>query len=124
MGLTATTFIVAIQSSVNWKVRGVATASNMFMRILGTTIGVTLLGGVLNSRLNAYLQHKQAEVAMKLSINLTHQLADAQNRAKLPPQAVKIMQDGLTNALHSVYWGVLIFAVISMALIFFMPKIE
>src|SRR5699024_11401526 len=31
MGLTSTTFIVAIQNHVSWKTRGIATASNMFM---------------------------------------------------------------------------------------------
>jgi len=34
MGLARTVFIVGIQNSVEWKMRGVATASNMFMNIL------------------------------------------------------------------------------------------
>ena len=55
MGLTLTVFIVSIQSTVNWQQRGIATASNMFMRNLGNTIGAALLGGILNSRLIAVI---------------------------------------------------------------------
>lgn len=43
MGLARTVFIVGIQESVEWKMRGVATASNMFMNILGSTMGAALL---------------------------------------------------------------------------------
>src|SRR5699024_6511814 len=46
MGMTGTAFIVGIQTNVSWKVRGSATASNMFMRSMGSALGVAFLGGV------------------------------------------------------------------------------
>ena len=35
---------------VSWEQRGIATASNQFMVSIGNTVGVALLGGILNSR--------------------------------------------------------------------------
>ncbi|MGI4952394.1 MAG: MDR family MFS transporter [Janthinobacterium lividum] len=48
MGFLSTSAIVIIQDSVGWTERGAATASNIFSRNLGSTLGATVLGGVLN----------------------------------------------------------------------------
>ncbi|WP_416145017.1 MDR family MFS transporter [Planococcus koreensis] len=56
MGLTSTAFIVSIQSAVSYEQRGSATASNIFMRNLGSTIGAALLGSVLNVTLLNYFR--------------------------------------------------------------------
>src|SRR5690606_32232800 len=52
LGFTQTTFVVTIQSRVPWNLRGAATSSNMFSRILGSTLWVAFLGGILNQRLH------------------------------------------------------------------------
>ena len=51
MGLLSTSAIVLIQDSVGWAERGVATASNIFARNLGSTLGAAALGSVLNMEL-------------------------------------------------------------------------
>ncbi|HXJ01839.1 MAG TPA: MFS transporter, partial [Micropepsaceae bacterium] len=48
MGLLNITSMVMIQGSVEWSKRGSATASLIFSRTLGNTLGVTALGAVLN----------------------------------------------------------------------------
>ena len=48
MGFLSTSAIVIIQGTVGWAERGAATASNIFSRNLGSTLGATVLGGVLN----------------------------------------------------------------------------
>jgi len=48
MGLISMTTVVLVQESVEWKMRGAATASIMFARSLGNTLGATVLGSVLN----------------------------------------------------------------------------
>jgi predicted MFS family arabinose efflux permease len=53
MGLFSMTCIVRIQASVDWSKRGSATASNVFARTLGNTLGATLLGAVLNLSIEA-----------------------------------------------------------------------
>src|SRR5690606_35999889 len=49
LGLQSNAYIITIQASVPWKERGVATANNLFMRTLGSSVGVAAFGGVLNS---------------------------------------------------------------------------
>lgn len=122
MGLTTTSFIVSIQSTVSWKMRGIATASNMFMRNLGSALGAALLGGILNSRLQTYLENSGVE--KDISINSTNALLNEQQRAQMPEQLRATLQDGLTVSLHTVYWGVLVFAVISFLIVLWMPVTE
>lgn len=55
MGFANTALIVAVQSSVKWQQRGVATATTMFSRTLGGAIGVGALGAMLARRLGAEL---------------------------------------------------------------------
>lgn len=118
MGLTSTAFIVSIQSTVGWEQRGIATASNMFMRNLGNTIGAALLGGILNNRLSQYFSQN----GHPYSVDDVNILLKSTERDHLSESARSILQNGLTHSLHFVYYVVLAFAVISLLLIFFIPK--
>ncbi|WP_370314216.1 MFS transporter [Guptibacillus hwajinpoensis] len=120
MGLTSTTFIVAIQSSVSWKQRGIATASNMFMRTLGSAVGAALLGGILNSRLQQYLTNRSSGEGVNL--NTANQLLDETKRNSLDPTVLDLLQNGLTTSLKWVYGGVAVMALLSFLLVLFIPK--
>src|SRR5690606_36812007 len=80
MGLTSTTFIVAIQSSVDWHTRGIATANNMFMRILGSAIGAALLGGILNSQMKRYFLTNSDGIDTSLTIDAANVLLNESQR--------------------------------------------
>ena len=118
MGLTSTAFIVSIQSTVGWEQRGIATAANMFMRNLGNTIGAALLGGILNNRMMNFFHERN----VSLTVNDANKLLKVEERGKLSSSVRAILQEGLTHSLHTVYDVVLIFAVISMLFILFIPK--
>jgi EmrB/QacA subfamily drug resistance transporter len=122
MGLCNTSFIVSIQSTVDWKQRGIATASNMFMRTIGATIGAALLGGILNSKLQSYI-YKQG-IQEEVTIDTTNILLNAEERQSLSTIVKNVLQEGLTYSLHTVYWTVFAFAFISFVLIFFLPRKE
>lgn len=122
MGLTSTAFIVSIQSTVNWQQRGIATASNMFMRNLGNTIGAAMLGGILNSRLSNYFSGHAVDGGKKLHVDSANQLLNGKGKNELTPNAIDVLQDGLTQSLHTVYYAVLAAAVISLILIMFLPR--
>jgi len=122
MGLTSTAFIVSIQSTVNWQQRGIATASNMFMRNLGNTIGAAMLGGILNSRLSNYFSGHAVDGGKKLHVDSANQLLNGKGKNELTPKAIDVLQDGLTLSLHTVYYAVLAAAVISLILIMFLPR--
>jgi EmrB/QacA subfamily drug resistance transporter len=49
MGLTVSPTLIAAQSSVGWTDRGVVTANNLFLRSLGSAVGVAVFGALANS---------------------------------------------------------------------------
>ena len=53
MGLTASPTLIAAQSSVGWKDRGVVTANNLFLRSLGSSLGVAVFGALANAVIGA-----------------------------------------------------------------------
>lgn len=118
MGLTSTAFIVSIQSAVTYEKRGVATASNMFMRNLGSTIGVALLGTVLNTTLLTYFSNSEEGYDLD-SINT---LLTVDSREGMPGETLRYLQEGLSMALQNVYAVMAVFAVISLMLIFGLPR--
>jgi EmrB/QacA subfamily drug resistance transporter len=48
MGSSNTTYLVSVQAAVDWHDRGGATSSNMFMRIVGQSVGAALFGAMVN----------------------------------------------------------------------------
>ncbi|MDE5413758.1 MDR family MFS transporter [Alkalihalobacterium chitinilyticum] len=124
MGFSTTTFIVSIQSHVDWKKRGVATASNMFMRTLGGAVGVALLGGILNSKLKSQLEGVVGTIDYEIDMDIVNIILSPEQRKVLTEQEVVFIQEALSQALSYVYWGIFIFALISLTLIFFLPQDE
>ena len=53
-GLSFTVFTVIVQSSVDWNNRGAASSSNAFLRTLGQTLGIAVLGAVLNHHIGGH----------------------------------------------------------------------
>jgi EmrB/QacA subfamily drug resistance transporter len=122
MGLTSITFMTSIQNSVDWQKRGVATASNMFMRLLGSSVGAALFGGILNMRFNGFLSSENNSLGQAVSMNSIDQLLNSSGLQQMPEEELHIVQSGLTIALHSVYWGVFVLASLTMIGTLFLPK--
>ncbi len=55
MGMSSTTFLVSVQNEADFSMRGIATASTMFTRMLGSALGTALLGATLNFNLRLRL---------------------------------------------------------------------
>ncbi|MFH1810179.1 MAG: MDR family MFS transporter [Pseudomonadota bacterium] len=107
MGFTTTVYLVAVQSSVPWQQRGVATGFNMLMRILGGALGAAALGGVLNNRLASYLAAQPDWHAPAAGLEAVSQLIDPVVRDRLPDATVRLLREGVSSGLQSVYWVVL-----------------
>ena len=95
MGLLSTAAIVIIQDSVGWAERGAATASNIFSRNLGSTLGATVLGAVLNYALS----HGGRNVGFG-------QIRALLDHPGLAATADAVVRDGLARGLHLTFWGV------------------
>ncbi|KHE66832.1 MDR family MFS transporter [Halobacillus sp. BBL2006] len=122
MGLSSTSFIVSIQNSVGWKTRGIATATNMFMRTIGSAVGAALLGGILNGRIHAAIE--SSSLPDSYTVDSTNELLRESDREALGTKALEILQNALASGLHMVYIGLLVLAVISFLLILKLPKQE
>lgn len=111
-GVLNTSFLVMIQSTVSWEKRGVATSGNMLMRNLGNSLGTALLGAVLNHRMATYL--KEQGLTGKVSMENVRELVG--EGSSMDPALLQLLQGGLAEALHLVFWGV--FVSIFMAALF------
>lgn len=114
MGLTSTAFIVSIQSAVSYEKRGAATASNMFMRNLGSTIGVALLGSILNSSLLRHFEQNGSNFTLE-SVNA---ILSIDSRSRLPLEERIVLQEALAGGLQNVYSITFLCALLSFLLIF------
>jgi EmrB/QacA subfamily drug resistance transporter len=110
MGLFSTAAIVLIQDSVGWSERGAATASNLFARNLGSTLGATVLGAVLNASL-ARGHSGSLEQVQRLLDHHGAAIDAAASRA------------GLAHGLHLTFWGVFLIAAATLALSAFVPRV-
>jgi EmrB/QacA subfamily drug resistance transporter len=61
MGFASVSTVVAVQSVVGWGRRGVVTGSNMFIRTLGSAVGIAVFGSIANGRL-AHRRHTPAAI--------------------------------------------------------------
>jgi EmrB/QacA subfamily drug resistance transporter len=97
LGFSASPSVVAAQSSVDWTTRGVVTGANMFSRSVGSAVGVAVFGAVANSVVAARLGDSHEDLE------------------KLPGNV-------LAPAIHDVYYGAAIAAVLLVVAVLFMPN--
>jgi EmrB/QacA subfamily drug resistance transporter len=112
LGFANTPLVVAVQTSVPWARRGIATASTMFFRTIGGTLSVGLLGGVLANALSGAGAGR--EVVEKLL---------GPERSSLDPALVAGLAGALQGALGAVFWAVAAIAVAALAVSFAFPRV-
>ena len=133
LGILNTAFIVAIQTTVPWAQRGAATASNLLMRILGTSLGAALFGGVLNVLLQRNLNDKG--LAQTFSIDSVQGLlsggahgavtgATDKTAALLNGPAGEALRGVLLSSLNGVFWGVAVAGALALVMTLKMPEVK
>jgi multidrug resistance protein len=98
MGPTSLSFILAVQHSVKWGQRGVATGAVIFLRTIGGALGVGLLGAALGWE----LAHRLAAMGAS-GIDVTAALRP-ETHASLSPAQLLLVQVNLGYALRDAYW--------------------
>ena len=93
MGLTNNTFTVAIQSSVGWAQRGIATSTVSFTRQVGQAVGAAVFGGTINAEL----------VQQGASGDIVDRIMDPGLRGSLAPDAIAPLTQAIAEGLHNVY---------------------
>jgi EmrB/QacA subfamily drug resistance transporter len=95
LGLANTPLIIAIQASVPWNRRGIATASTMFFRTIGGTLAVGILGGILANALS------DGGVSPAVAEQLL-----GPDRSLLPAAVIASLAGTLQEAMGIVFWTV------------------
>lgn len=95
MGFANTALLIAVQTSVAWEQRGIATASTMFFRTIGGTLAVGVMGGVINASL-------MADAA--ITEDAASRLLSREGAASLSPELTARLDDALARGLGTVFW--------------------
>jgi EmrB/QacA subfamily drug resistance transporter len=126
LGFASTAYIISIQNAVPWSLRGVATASNQFFRTIGGTIGVAVMGTILNAqmatRFSPIFAHFAAGAArLPKGIAPANVLLTPNIRATLPAILIDQLQNALASSLFWVYLLTLLLAIAGLITMFMMP---
>ena len=111
MGLFQNTFFLAAQASVERSDRGSATASVLFSRILGQTIGSALFGGIVNISL-----------ADRIGGDAVTRIMDPALRHSLSPAEIGPLTLAIAEALRHVYLTTGLLALIGLAATLGLPR--
>jgi EmrB/QacA subfamily drug resistance transporter len=124
MGITSLSALILIQEIVRPSERGSATASNLFSRNLGSTLGAAMFGAVLNYGL------AHAPGAHAIDPGALRQLLDAASGAGGAPApgavtpadaAVRLV---LHHSLHLTFSSILLIALLAVAALLFVPAVK
>ncbi len=126
LGLMSTAFVISVQNAVPWNLRGVATASTQFVRTIGGTVGVALMGTILNTQmaqLFAPIFARFPSVVARLPGNVapSNVLLTPDVRRSLPFDFLSQLQAALAHSLFWVYLLTLALSVIGLAAMFLLP---
>jgi hypothetical protein len=126
MGFASVVYTLAVQNSVPWNLRGVATASTQFVRTIGGTIGVAVMGTILNAQMAALFApifSRFSSVAQRLPRNIApaNVLLTPQLRAMLPIAFLDQLETALSQALFWVYALIVVLALAAIVTVFFLP---
>ena len=113
MGMTSTTFLVSVQNSADFSIRGICTASIMFSRMLGSALGTALMGAVLNYNLLLRLPDAHDPV---------QQIMSPERRQALDGGTLQQMTTQIAASLHWVFIMSLVIAVGSLFIAWTMPS--
>jgi MFS family permease len=111
LGCISNSVMVAIQATVEWDQRGVATSSVVFTRMIGQAVGTAIFGGILN-----------AGVAMLPGgAEIVNRVMEPAQRLTLSPAEYVAITEAIGTALHRVFILVAVLAVVLLAISLWLP---
>lgn len=112
MGFCNTTFLVAIQADVAWHERGIGTGSQMFMRILGQSVGAAVFGAMINFGVERRVPGAGEMVSRML---------DPATRRTLAPDLLARLGDAVGLAAHEAFLVATAIAAVTLVLALALP---
>jgi len=126
LGFMSTSFILAVQNVVPRNLRGVATASTQFFRTISGTIGVAIMGTILNAQLALHfvpIFARYTDVLARLprGIAPSNVLLTPDVRSTLPIDLLRQLQVALAQSLFWVFALMFVCALTGLAFMFLLP---
>jgi len=115
MGPTSISFILTVQHAVSWGQRGVATGAAIFLRTIGGSTGVGLLGGLLGWELM-----RRLAVSGSSGIDVAAALRPETHKF-LSADQLRLVQLTLGLTLRDVYLMITLLAIVSLICAFWLP---
>jgi len=112
LGFTSSTYVVAVQTNVNWQIRGAATSTIHFARMFGQALGAALFGMVINLNLRA----------SGATIGNIDTIMDPARRKELDASVRDPLVATLGDALTDVYLITGLIAVLALLVAAFIPR--
>ena len=134
-GFSTTSMLIAVQNSVPWSERGIATASVQFFRNMGNTVAAAVLGAVLTATLVPALatarmrtlleQMPSSATAMDAdpALGPVNVLFNLSLRDSIPHDLRAALADALSGSLGWVFLGTAIFALVGLILAVRFPRV-
>jgi len=127
-GLASVIYTLAVQRVARKEIVGVATASTQFLRLIGGTIGVAIMGAILNGQ----MRQRFAPIAAHASSS-THHLSEGTSpvnllltpslRAALPPAVLEQLKQAFAQSLWWVFLSMLVVALLGLLLMLRFPSV-
>jgi MFS family permease len=115
MGFANTASILAVQTSVGWEQRGIATAGTMFFRTIGGAVAVGVMGGVLVAAL--------AEDG-SLPKDAASRALNREGIGELGPDVARRVAQLLEGGLATVFWMITALACAAFVAAMFFPELK
>jgi EmrB/QacA subfamily drug resistance transporter len=115
LGFANTSLLIAVQTSVAWEQRGIATASTMFFRTVGGALSIGALGGILAATLRR---------DPSLPVEAASQLLGPEHGRHLPPDLLQRLAGVLEDGLGTAFWVVFGLAVAAFAVGWLFPSLK
>lgn len=121
MGFSSTSYLVSVQNAVPWHRRGIATSSVVFFRTIGGSLGVAVMGALLNLSLGDRYRAAVERVAgddgtLARLLSDPNALLQPALRARIPDEAYEELAAALATALSPAFWAVAVMAVAALVI--------
>ncbi|MBA4495389.1 MDR family MFS transporter [Paenactinomyces guangxiensis] len=120
-GFASTVMTVVVQSAVDWKVRGVATASNTFLRSLGQTMGIAVFGTLFNNLISGYASG-HFHGTQKIAPSDLNQLLDPHGLERVKAPVLSFMREALVYGIHNIFLLLAAISLVTLFVTFWLPK--
>jgi EmrB/QacA subfamily drug resistance transporter len=127
MGSLMPTFTIAVQSAVGPEMRGVATSSSQFFRSIGGTMGVSIMGAIMASKMASGLSDVSKRLTdipseTLLKYSNPQSLLSVDTRASMPPEVYKAVREVLANSIDWIFITGVIFVLVGIIAAIFLGK--